>query len=334
MPKQKYKLAVFATPQFAISSLEALNNSDLFSLSLIITQPDKPSGRKLKLTPPVTKQFAIDNNIPCLQPESLKNITLSKNKTLGRLKLEGGELADFLNSEQQLDALLCIAYGKIIPPALIFYNSCGIVNLHPSLLPRWRGAAPIQHTIFAGDKRTGVCLMQIAKELDSGAVFKTQELPINPEENAGELAQRLAELGAQMLVNHLPEIISGNLLPKEQEDSSATYAQKWTSRECTIDWKESAEKIVRRIRASAPEPGARFILGGKLIKVFSAKQIEVDKNEHSPASVIAVNKKELVIAAGDSTALSINELQPAGKNKLQISEFLNGHKLSLGDKLE
>jgi methionyl-tRNA formyltransferase len=327
------KLVFLGTPAFAVPTLEALARSDLFSIAAVITQADRPSGRGQKMQPPAVKVSAEQLGIPIFQPISIKSIKGVETDSGYQLTGEksSAPLAEFLTSIAPVDACVCVAYGKIIPASLLTFARKGIVNLHPSLLPRWRGAAPLQRALFAGDAETGVSIMDIDEGLDSGPVYRIDRTPIDENETLGTLHDRLAALGAHALVECLPDIISGKLHPTKQADEGITYAEKWEREECTVDWTESADSILRRIRACNPTPGARTRFNDTLVKLFSAHRTE-DQNflPATPGTIVESNQRELIVACGNSQYIAIDELQFAGKSRLPTRVALRGKTLNVG----
>ena len=241
-------------------------------------------------------------------------------------------LVEFLNAAGPIDAFVIVAYGKIIPRPLLSLPPHGMLNVHGSLLPRWRGAAPIHRALFAGDERTGICIMKTAYELDTGPVYYREELPIDDSDTFGSLHDKMAELGARALCKALPEILAGTLQAVEQEEVGITYADKWQKEDSQIRWDESADVTLRRIRTCAPYPGARTKKGDLLIKVFAA-HLRADQNYQPapPGTVVEVNAGELVVATGSSQYISLDELQLAGKTRLPVADVLRGKSFQVGD---
>ncbi len=304
----KYPLVFFGTPEFAASSLNKLIEDDRFEILAVVTQEDKPVGRGQHLTPPAVKVLAQKHDIPVLQPTTLK----------------GFELSQFIKNGEPI-ILVVVAYGKIIPEALLKSVKFGAVNVHASLLPRWRGAAPIHRALLAGDADTGVCIMQLEKGLDTGPVYERGVIPILEDDTLQTLHDKLAELGAELLVNTLPAICSGALLPVAQSGEGITYAEKWNKEESNIRFEESAEIVLRRIRISA----GKALYKGENVKIVSAKV--GSKRDSRPGEVIAVNREEIWIGCGEGTSLIVTEMQFAGKKKLSVREIFQGREILQGD---
>lgn len=321
------RILYFGTPAFGVPPLEALINDPLFEVRAVVTQPDRPSGRGQKLSPSPVKEAALKHSIPVLQPQSLKGLQLSNGQLTG--EKSSASLAGFASD---IDGIVVVAYGKIIPKCLLEYTPCGVINIHPSLLPRWRGAAPIQRSLFTGDKVTGISLMRLEEGLDTGPVFSQIETEILPSDTLGTLSDRLAQQSAQLLVEELPAILDGRLKPQPQGEEGVTYAEKWEKSDCEIQWTESAEVSWRRVRTCAPLIGAKTNFKKQLLKVFSAEMVN-HFPEGKPGEVVEVNRAELVIACGEKSFLSLLELQLPGKTRLPVEEFLKGVHIKIGDRL-
>jgi methionyl-tRNA formyltransferase len=336
----------FGTPDFAVPALEELINRGECKVAAIVTQPDKPSGRGQKLTAPPVKVIATKHNIPVFQPESLKSISLHTEKTTpnGRPELTATKsalpLVEFLNELPRLDVMIAVAYGKLLPAPLVNYIPLGFLNIHPSLLPKWRGAAPLQRALFAGDKETGVAIMQIDEGLDSGPVFMTERLPIAEDETLGTLHDSCARIGAKLLADSVPKIVSGELSARAQSDATGLpYAEKWEKSDCIIKWEQPADVTLRRVRTCNPIPGARTELDGSAVKIYTCKKASSSllRLPVKPGEVIMANKEELIVATGPcddsgnaTNCISILEMQLPGKKKLPVAEVLKGHSISPG----
>jgi methionyl-tRNA formyltransferase len=291
---------VFAgTPDFALASLTALVEAGRGPVA-VLTQPDRPAGRGKKLTASPVKRYAEEHGIPVRQPATLRD------------EQAQAELAAF-----EPDLLVVAAYGLILPQAVLDIPRFGCLNVHASVLPRWRGAAPIQAAILAGDGKTGVSLMAMTAGLDCGPVFHIEELDIGPRETAGELHDRLATLGGKMLVAHLDAILGGDLEPVPQDEALATYAPKIDKQDARIDWALTADEVARRIRAYNPFPGAFCFSGETRIKIWRAAAIA---GSGAPGAVLQSDREAVVIACGDG-ALRLDELQLPGKRRVAAHEF-------------
>ena len=331
MTEKPISLIFMGTPEFALPSLEKLASCSAFKIEAIVTQPDKPAGRGQNLKESPVKVLGNKLSIPIFQPPSIKKLTREESLLKGTKKSQ--ELCNFINSLYAAPILISVAYGKIIPPALLNLTDSGVVNVHPSLLPRWRGAAPIQHAIFSGDKETGVCIMKAEEELDTGPVYAREEVTIDPQDTAGTLHDKLAELGGNLLVSCLPKIAQGELSVEAQSEQGVTYAEKWTGEDAQIVWEDPAKRTNCRIRASSPKPGARTSFQGELIKIFRAEVVE-DQNfpQMDAGSIVEVNKRELIVQTGAKDFLAIKNMQFPGKKILEIEDILRGRSFTQGDR--
>jgi len=289
------------TPEFALASLQALTNSDHVPLA-VLTQPDRPAGRGKRLTASPVKAFALERGIEVLQPATLKDPEAAARVALF-----------------EPDILVVAAYGLILPQSVLDIPTRGCLNVHASLLPRWRGAAPIQAAILAGDAETGVSLMAMTAGLDCGPVYVEEALAIGPEETAGELHDRLAALGGEMLVRHFDVIVSGELDADEQDDANATYAGKINKEDARLDWLQPAEVLHRQVRAYNPVPGAFFMLDDIPVKCWRAGVI-ARSGAAEPGDVLSAGRDGIVVACGRD-ALRLDSLQRPGKRPVTAGEF-------------
>jgi methionyl-tRNA formyltransferase len=294
------RLIFAGTPEFAVVSLEALMNSGYVPLA-VLTQPDRPAGRGKKLKASPVKQFAERHGIPVQQPLTLRD-----------------EDAAVELSALHPDILIVAAYGLILPQNILDIPTHGCLNVHASVLPRWRGAAPIQAAILAGDATTGISLMSMTAGLDCGPVFHVEEVTIGNTETAGELHDRLATLGGAALTANLDAILAGTLRPKQQDESLATYAPKIDKQDAVVDWTLPAGKLERRVRAYNPFPGAFFFAAGPVrIKVWRATAVE---GSAEPGTVLSCSRDGIIVACGIG-ALRLDELQLPGKRHVVAREF-------------
>lgn len=299
---------IFAgTPEFAAVSLKALIGTS-HNIRAVYTQPDRPAGRGRKLTPSPVKQLALEHEIPVMQPVSLKSAQAQQ------------ELAAI-----QADLMVVVAYGLILPRAVLQTPSLGCINVHASVLPRWRGAAPIQRSILAGDRQTGITIMQMDEGLDTGDMLLVRTTPINDDDTAQSLHDRLADIGAQALVDSLQLIIDDKLQPKQQDEAQATYAAKLQKSEAQIDWQQSAEQIQRQVRAFNPWPVAQTMVDGGTLRIWNAQCVQ-EKSVLAPGSVISESRTGIDIATGDGI-LRITQLQLPGGKPLAVADFVNAHSL-------
>ena len=315
---------VFAgTPEFALAALRALTSAG-FEIPLVLTQPDRPAGRGLKLHASVVKTYALEHSIALAQPRSLR--------------LDGKFPADAAAAREVLlaarpDVMVVAAYGLLLPPWVLELPRLGCVNIHASLLPRWRGAAPIHRAIEAGDAQTGITIMQMDAGLDTGAMLLARSVPVLPHDSTATLHDRLAELGGQMIVTVLQALHVGELKAVPQGASGVTYAHKIDKAEAAIDWSLPAEVIERRIRAFDPFPGASSELNGEALKCWRAELAKLAGSVSAagalPGQILSVEPAGVTVACG-SSALRITELQRSGGKRLPAGEFLTGHDVKTG----
>ncbi len=307
------KILFAGTPIFAASALDAILAAG-FSVDLVLTQPDRAAGRGLKMQASPVKQLAQQYHLPLLQPSSLKSAAL----------------------EAQLravapDVMIVAAYGLILPEALLTIPRYGCINIHASLLPRWRGAAPIQRAILAGDQETGITIMQMDSGLDTGAILSRHTAAITPNETAASLHDKLAILGGASIVTTLQDLIDGKLELTPQTETGASYASKVNKLEAAIDWTLDALCIERKIRAFNPYPGALTGLTGNPVKLWQASVIDSGRSSGKPGEIINASNDGIVVACGHN-ALRIEVLQPAGGKKLTAAQFMAGHSISNSDR--
>jgi len=331
--QQKESLLFAGTPWFAQQMLETLIK-DGYRIHAVITTPDKPVGRGMKLTPTPVKRYAEEQGLQVFQPKSLKKLLLTEGEVSAETSKDE-ELKRFVSHCKQNPPPTCLvtaAYGKILPRSILEIPARGAVNVHPSLLPRWRGAAPIQHTIFAGDNETGVCLMEVDEGLDTGPIYACERMAVTEDDTAGSLQTKLVTLSKTMLLATLPKILSGQLQSTPQPDTGATYAEKWEREDTFIQWEEPAEVTVRRVRASSPKPGARAMFQGAQVKIAEASVASFDLSEEiEPGRIIQVTPDMLLVGAGEQSILKLEALQFPGKKVLSVKELLNGMDISKGE---
>jgi len=303
---------VFAgTPGFSVPCLTALIEAEGIDVVGVVSQPDRKSGRGMKLTPSAVKQAALDAGIDVITPEKLRN---------------NDEALVWLQNKQA-DMLVVVAFGMILPKTWLDAVAIAPVNVHASLLPRWRGAAPIERSLLAGDAETGVCIMQMEEGLDTGGIYNCQTLPITSQTTGSELWFKLSPMGAELLLETLPKIAAG-LLPQAQLDNGITYAKKITNEERIIDWSKSAAEIDRLVRCFSPRPGVRCHYKGKWLKLIAGELLSGQHN--SPVGSVIACDQGLDIACRDGSVYRITELQPEGKKAMQASDFLRGAQLKSG----
>ena len=317
------RLVFCGTPQFAVPSLRALLDAN-FEIPLVVSQPDRPSGRGMQVAPTPVKQLAQERGIEVVQPEKIKN------NAEFRARLEQTAPA----------AIVVVAYGRIIPQWMIDLPPLGNINGHASLLPKYRGAAPVQWAIASGENVTGVTTMRIDAGLDTGDMLLKRQIPILPEDNAVTLSPKLAALTAELLVETLPALKEGRIQPQKQNEAEATHAPILKKEDGLIDFHRTATEIWNRLRGFQPWPGAHTSFRGKSLNVTGARPMGAPLN---PTSVewdkavgpgtLYIDNNHLLAVCGDATSLELQEVQPEGKKKMLVRDFLNGYRPQSGEKL-
>lgn len=302
---------IFAgTPDFAVPTLEALVTAGYPPVQ-VYTQPDRRAGRGRRLTPPPVKVAAQRCALPVSQPERLDAEQVNQLAAL------------------EADLMVVAAYGQILPRPVLEAPRCGCVNIHASLLPRWRGAAPIQRALMAGDEQTGITLIQMDQGLDTGPMLAWQSTPISAADTGGTLHERLAELGARLLIEHLPALLEQRIAATSQPEEGVVYAAKLRSEEGWLDWSRPAHELERQVRALSPVPGARTRLGGRDVRLRAVKVLSGAAGEE-PGRIADVSNQGIVVATGEGQ-LNVTRLQPAGGREQDVAAYLNGHRLGVGD---
>jgi len=305
------KIVFAGTPDFSVAALDALVNSS-HQILAVYTQPDRPAGRGRQLTGSPVKQFALQHKLPVEQPQSLRD--LDSQETF---------------KAYAADLMVVVAYGLILPEAVLQTPTLGCINIHASLLPRWRGAAPIQRAILAGDEETGVTIMQMDKGLDTGAMLYSLKTPISVADTGSTLHDRLATLGADALLETLAQIQSGSVQAVAQQDEHACYANKLNKAEAKLDWQRSAAELDRQVRAFNPWPVAETQWQGKRLRVWQAQVpgnevIAEQAGSVKPGNVIAVQREGLDVMTGDGI-LRLTQLQLPGKKALPVQDLINSY---------
>lgn len=300
------KLIFAGTPEFAAQALAAIIAAG-HEVALVLTQPDRPAGRGMALQPSPVKKLALAHGIEVFQPLTLKDAE-------AQVKVAG----------IAAEVMVVAAYGLILPQLVLDMPKFGCINIHGSLLPRWRGAAPIQRALLAGDAETGVCIMQMEAGLDTGPVLLRGTFPIETKDTTASLYDRLAALGARLVVEVLGRL---PLVAEAQPLEGVTYAHKIEKAEALIDWQRSAAELDRHIRAFNPFPGAQALFKGQTIKLWQARLVA---GSGKNGQILAVDRKQIVVACGEG-ALAIQELQKAGGKRLPVQQFLAGNPLQVGD---
>ena len=304
------RAAFLGTPEFAVPCLAALR--EVADVQLVITQPDKPQGRGLALVAPPVKAYALAHGLPVLQPP----------------KARDGALQRAL-AEAHVDVALVVAYGKILPLEVLETPRLGCLNVHGSLLPRWRGAAPIQWAIVSGDAQTGVCLMQMDVGMDTGAVLSRRVVEIGENETGGELFERLSRISGELVLAELPRFFRGELMPEPQPELGVTHARMIEKGDGVLDFTHPAQAVHDRARGFYPWPGAFATLDGKRVKIHRTRIVATDGKLGEPGVVLASANDGIVVACG-AGALRLEELQLDGKKRVSAQAFLAGHPLAPG----
>ena len=304
------RIVFMGTPDFASASLKKLID-EKFDVVGVFTQPDKPKGRGMELCASPVKELALENGLPVFQPVKMR---------------DGTALAQIKALEP--DILVVVAYGRILPDDILAVPKYGAINVHGSLLPKYRGAAPIQWAVLNGDKITGVTKMYLASEMDTGDIIYTAETEIGEYETSGELFDRLKDMGAELLVKTLRDIDAGTAPRAPQDHSKASYVTMLDKSICPIDWNKTPREVLKHIYGLQPWPVATMELEGKTVRVFAAKYTD-GKTEKVPGAVVSTDKGGLEIACADGETLLITELQAPGKKRMGAEDYLRGHQIKV-----
>ncbi|EON3044688.1 methionyl-tRNA formyltransferase [Enterococcus hirae] len=299
------KLVFMGTPAFSVPILEGLLEEG-YEVVAVVTQPDRPVGRKKIITPTPVKEAAVKHGLLVLQPE----------------KISGSEEMEKIIALQP-DVIITAAFGQFLPEKLLQAPVHGAINVHASLLPKYRGGAPVHYSIINGEKETGVTIMEMIKKMDAGGIYAQESLPITKQDDVGTMFEKLSALGKQLLLKTLPDILNGNLSPRPQDESKVTFSPNITREQEAIDWNKTAEEIDNQVRGMRPWPIAFTTYEQTRWKLLNVEAL-AEKTTAVPGTIIKKDKKNLWIACGKQTVLAIKELQPAGKGKQAINEFLNG----------
>ena len=306
------RVVFMGSPEFAVPCLRALASTH--DVAFVVSQPDKPAGRGGQLTPPPVKATAVDLGLPVIQPKSARTGELEK-----ALRESGAELA------------AVVAYGKILPRAVLEALPRGCINVHASILPRYRGAAPVQWAVIDGEPETGVAIMQLDEGMDTGPVLLEKRVAIDPDETSGELLARLAPIGAAALLEAIELIASGRATPIAQDHAASTHAPMLTKADGAIDFTQPAPKVAARIRGVDPWPGAQALLRGQVVKLFRARASGTSGATSAAGTVVAVDASGLHVACGDGGVIVIREVQAPGRKRLTAAQFAAGRGVAIGD---
>lgn len=303
------------TAELACASLRALTQAKDINVAAVVTQPDKPKGRDLKLQPSPVKQVALEKNLPVLQPQKARDAAFVQ-----QLR------------ELQPDLIVVAAYGQILPQAVLDLPKFGCLNVHTSLLPKYRGAAPIQWAILNDDQKTGVTIMKMDAGLDTGDIVTQEETQITPADNSQTLHDRLAQIGAELLLRTISDYTAGKIVPRKQPSEGASYARKISKEDGLLDWSQPARALWNRIRAFTPWPGAfTFYQSENKPRLLKIWQAEIADHPGTPGEILSADKSGIVIACGQQ-ALRVSMLQREGGRRMNAQEFLTGYPLRVGEK--
>ncbi len=319
------KIVFAGTPEFAATALAAIDEAG-HEIVLVLTQPDRPAGRGMQLHACAVKQYALQHNLPVLQPKSLR--------LDGKFPDEAKNAHDILKATPH-DVMIVAAYGLILPESILAIPPGGCLNIHASLLPRWRGAAPIHRAILAGDTETGITIMQMDAGLDTGAMLSVQRIPILADDSQQSLHNKLAGLGGQLIVDTLRQLLAGELKPVTQPEVGITYASKVSKEEAALDFTQPAAVLERKIRAFNPFPGAHGVLNQVTLKLWSAELAERPQEPINVVSgqLILLPNRDLLVVCGEG-ALRLVTLQKPGGKRLPVAEFLKGFELADGSRFD
>jgi len=317
------RLLFLGTPEFAVPSLEALVASSEFQVEAVITQPDRPAGRGQRLTPPPVKAFAQAHDIPVLQTERLRRDTRAY---------------ELLQSAQP-ELIVVVAFGQILPRDFFGYPECGTINVHASLLPRYRGAAPIVHAILNGDRETGTTIMLIDEGMDTGGMLSSRAVQIGEDMTAGEVEAILAKDGASLLLQTLPSYLEGRIAPQPQDHSMATYAPRLEKQAGRLDWTRPCNCLHNQIRAFNPWPVAFTTFRGETVKIWRSLVRELNPTLGPvavavPGAIHEITAEGFWVQCGDSAPLLVTELQMPGRNRVNGRDFANGLKIHVGEQFK
>ena len=302
---QMKRIIFMGTPEFSVPILNALVEGD-YEVVAVVTQPDRPTGRKRTLTPPAVKVAALKHHIPVYQPE----------------KISGSqEMTELIALEA--DLIVTAAYGQFLPTKLLNAPKYRAINVHASLLPKYRGGAPVHYAIINGESETGVSIMYMEKKMDAGDILSQKSIPIEKEDDVASMFDKLSILGRDLLMDTLPALFAGTITPVKQDENHVTYSPNISREEERIDWQQTALQIANKVKGMRPWPVAHAMLEGERCKIWQAEETS-RTSELTPGSIIDWDKTSLYVACGEKTVLQINELQQAGKKRLSVANFLNG----------
>lgn len=310
------KVIFMGTPDFSVPILEALVNQDDIEVIAVVTQPDRKVGRKKVLTAPPVKQKAQEYDLLVLQPKKIS---------------QSEELDQLL--EMDADLIITAAFGQVLPESLLEAPTYGSINVHASLLPKYRGAAPIHYAIWNGDEKTGVTIMYMVKKMDAGDMISQADIDITDDDDTGIMFDKLSLLGRDLLIDTLPAIFNDDIDPKAQDPDLVSQAPMISRDQEQIDWTKSARDLFNQIRAFRPFPGTYTILDGNRFKIWDSRVADYT-TKAAPGNLVKVNKEDLHVACGGGTVLALKKVQPAGKSKMPVESYLAGANLEVGDSFD
>ena len=300
------KVIFMGTPAFSVPILQALIDEETIEIVGVVSQPDRKVGRKQIITPPPVKQLAMEHNLTMYQPEKLSG---------------SDEMKEILTLD--IDLIITAAYGQYVPTKLLNAPTHRAINVHASLLPKYRGAAPIHYAVLNGDEKTGVTIMYMEKEMDAGNIISQREIAINDEDDTGNLFEKLSLVGRDLLMDTLPAIFAGENASIVQNEDEVTFSPMISKEQEKIDWTLTAREVFNHIRALRPAPGAYTILEDQRFKIWAADVME-DDTSAEPGTIIFADTKEMFVACGEGSVLSLIEVQPSGKKRMPVANFLAG----------
>lgn len=300
------------TPAFSVPILQALIDEETIEIVGVVSQPDRKVGRKQIITPPPVKQLAMEHNLTMYQPEKLSG---------------SDEMKEILTLD--IDLIITAAYGQYVPTKLLNAPTHRAINVHASLLPKYRGAAPIHYAVLNGDEKTGVTIMYMEKEMDAGNIISQREIAINDEDDTGNLFEKLSLVGRDLLMDTLPAIFAGENESIVQNEDEVTFSPMISKEQEKIDWTLTAREVFNHIRALRPAPGAYTILEDQRFKIWAAEVVE-DNTSAEPGTIIFADTKEMYVACGEGSVLSLIEVQPSGKKRMPVANFLAGTQIEEG----
>ncbi|QGS37433.1 methionyl-tRNA formyltransferase [Aerococcus viridans] len=316
------RIVFMGTPAFSVNILDALvAQDDQYEVVAVVTQPDRPVGRKRKLTPSPVKEVALKLDIPVYQPEKI-----------GRDQ----EIKDLL--AEDIDLIVTAAFGQFLPTSILEAPKYGAVNVHASLLPKYRGGAPVHYAIWNGDKETGVTIMRMVKKMDAGDILTQVVVPIESDDTVATMFDKLSVAGTDLLIETLPKLFAGEIEPQAQVEEEATFSPNITSQQEQIDWRKEAQQIDNQVRAFNSWPVAHTKVDGQRWKIWQVAPVKEESTDEKPGTIIKIQKKpaQLWVATGNKTVLAIEQLQPAGKKQMDVAAFINGGagNLAVGDSFD